>query len=144
MNREFRFRVFDHINKTMNEGHSFSMAASGLCSFFDLDGEWKLAENDRHIVMQFTGQYDKNNIRIFEGDIVKAYRANSNLGGQGDIYKVYYDQKHCAFGYWIIKSDNKSRVGQPLYTSNGKPFLLGNTDTEVIGNYYQNQDLFKN
>jgi hypothetical protein len=91
-------------------------------------------------VCRFTGIHDKNKKEIFENDYVKAFRGNTYLGDQNDIYQIVWSQRHCSFAYKCVKSDRESRVGR-IAESNSHPYFLSSPRTEVIGNTYDNPEL---
>ena len=75
-------------------------------------------------VGQFTGLVDKNNVRIFEGDIIKT--------DDGRIGVVYYSSEKTAFVAKNIKTYKEIQH----WTSQVK-------SSEVIGNIYDNPELMK-
>ena len=80
------------------------------------------AENgDGYILMQYTGLKDKNGVKIFEGDIVKAGRGDSVLTAAID-----YDNNVAAY------------VFRGTYC-----FVSEYADFEVIGNIYENPELLE-
>lgn len=96
-------------------------------------------------VGQFSGLFDKNGKKLFEGDIVKVVYAEKRtyLGVKYDdeielIEQVFYAEKNACF---MLRLDND---GIPLY----RPLHDFDTpikikEIEVIGNIHDNADLLK-
>lgn len=76
-------------------------------------------------VGQYTGLTDENDVKIFEGDIVKTYDPDDSLA------VVVYDESETQYGIVI---DN-------IYYCLGEHFR--GIDSEVIGNIYDNPELIK-
>jgi len=82
-------------------------------------------------IMQYTGKKDKNDVDIYEGDIVKLAKEDvKNFDHREDLIRevVYIDN---AFMFGTVK-DSLSRY----------PFGLID-ELEVIGNIYENSELLK-
>lgn len=80
---------------------------------------------DPKTVGQFTGEYDRNGKRIFEGDILK--RTNGNK------YVWYIDYKNCAFCANQSNCNYACELGE----------LLDMIELEVIGNIHDNPELLE-
>ncbi|HFE0897702.1 TPA: YopX family protein [Streptococcus agalactiae] len=81
---------------------------------------------DNYILMQSTGMFDKNDVEIFEGDIVKLrYTITSDF----ELFKV----NQFRGGSWRI--DNRRR---------GSELWLRKEVCEVVGNIYENPELLEN
>lgn len=80
--------------------------------------------------------------KVFEGDIVKAFKPNSGIDWKDDLYLVEYDINFSQFVLRCISSKNKNRVGKIAMKANNQPYLLKNI-TEIVGNKIDNKDLVK-
>ena len=80
-------------------------------------------------VGQFTGVYDKNDRRIFEGDIIRIPDDYDTYGmNAGEVYEVYF-----GFGGFRLK---------PKYRKNARGYFLEDSgEVEVIGNIHDNPEL---
>jgi len=127
MNREIKFRAWDGKNMLLNVG-----VHPHLCSDLshddeyykdNQDGRWIIGLGfDSYKVMQYTGLKDKNGKEIYEGDIVKYTQHLFNTESteiRVKVVKWKYDK-------WGIY---ETRAGE--------------SDIEVIGNIYENQELLK-
>lgn len=79
---------------------------------------------DQIELMQFTGLTDSNGKKIFEGDIVKGY--------WNTIFVVYFDESYLQFR---SRKDNGREREIDYYG--------GSHNFEVIGNIYDNPELFE-
>lgn len=91
------------------------------------------------IIQQWTGAYDKNGVKIFEGDIVAYYEWDD----EEPVVKVIVPSKNYPGGYYITDPDfDVDKYGCGDYCS-----LLGYyhrpADWEVIGNIMENPELIK-
>lgn len=135
--KKLKFRAWDKESKIMING--FALDAQGNILFTKKrspDGKYKYSQvdgydNDRFIVMQFTGLLDKNGKEIFEGDIL--------------IVKQLHDGDECVWrqpaGQAIpfeIKWDDDLRgfhlPARVQYSSH---------HYEIIGNRFENPELLQ-
>ena len=99
----------------------------------EIESPFRTSEVDPRTVGQHTGRWDKNNVKIFEGDICKyRYGASTYIG------KVVFNTRAC-----IFEMRRTEIVG--FHGERGtKAQLLNHIDkVEVIGNIYDNPDLLE-
>lgn len=109
--REIKFRVWDKKAKKMINWDLICVNWSPRA----------LKSNFHYDVMQYTGLHDKNNVEIYEGDIIKFVHRN---GGKLTMAKVYYDEDGACFEL-----------------DSGWNGLSDTADNEVVGNVYENKNL---
>lgn len=117
MSREIKFRFWNKDEKKFIYPKDSRIMGTfiSMASFKAFDCE----------IEQFTGLKDKNGKEIYEGDICRAFKANSYLDGK---YIVEWCDKK---GRWKYKG-NSYQIGSS-----------GNLKCEVIGNIHENPNLIK-
>lgn len=120
--RDKNYRVWDRKNKVM----IYSFEYSEPYEFFEMPAY------DRDDIMENIGMRDKNNVDIYEGDIVKYTISYPNFAGEETITPVVYMnsvylEAECGF--------------YPFMKSNGG--LPAARTVEVVGNIYNNPELVK-
>ena len=128
--REIKFRAWSikgktmwHINKQMTlsiEGDSWQIRDNAISNRFMCS--WH--EDEKGILMQFTGLKDKNGKEIYEGDIICPDKNNQNEKTVGSV--EWHEQLAC----FIVRY--KDGTGW-------KSFI----EMEVIGNIYENPELLR-
>lgn len=119
-NREIKFRVWDGERMTSQIRLEF---AHGLRLVSTDDLGFGRIGDDKCVLMQFTGLNDKNDQKIYEGDILKCL---SNPGLIRGI--VVYEN-----GSFGIRDNENQWQGM----------LANKNPCEVIGNIYENIDLLQ-
>lgn len=139
--RKIKFRVYDKENKIMNY-----LDLEDLCEddyWFDGETEvWNVLhdcnnEQEKFVLMQYTGLKDKNGKEIYEGDIVlyQDWECCYEGGGNDSFTNkgiVEYNESNCCFNVTERATIDREDV---LYE--------GNEDLEVIGNIYDNPELLE-
>lgn len=115
MSRQFRFRIWD-------------LEDNQMCGPYDLTDSFYNHTSNRGKspivapLMQFTGLLDKNEIEIYEGDILKYV-----LEGMEPLEFTEYTEE-------VVFTNG-------CFELNGCPLYVGNEIGEVIGNIYQHKHL---
>lgn len=122
MNREIEFRVWDKDHKVMYDWNEISIEKDQV---FSSDGDIYISY-DRCVLMQWTGLKDKNNNKVFEGDILK-----STVDGKLLAWKVMF--KDGCFGIRNISSDGGENHAE--FHAINSPYYF--SDRVVINNIYE-------
>lgn len=129
MNDRFKYRVFLKYNQIMYEVDSFCyLQGLNKCVLHFKEGGQKTLKNSDFELMQCTGLKDKNDILIYEGDIVKN---NQNL-----LYSVEFKEFERQTKFCLKRIENPDYYPH-ISTWQG----IGYKDQknyEVIGNIYVN------
>ncbi len=126
-NRIIKFRAWDNVNKRML-GPFGPFCRLGEYDLLYLDGHLDVPAEDNLEFMQFIGIKDKDNIDIYEGDIVE-YRMRGGISADPNIYIDCIKLSKTCCGH-ELNDDIIINSWNYLYHT-----------FEIIGNIFQNPDL---
>ena len=132
--REIKFRSWDKLAKKMSNSYNlqrqptfnsehngkFCISTISPSGWLGFDG---FSENERQIAMQYTGLKDKNEVEVYEGDIIKY-----------DFNELNYRIEFLNAGFIARRFYENIENLYPTEFDYGK-------ECEVIGNIYENKEL---
>ena len=124
---ELKFRVWDTHRKTIYPAQEIRFKNNELLAVWRTHGERCLVEGAVPI-MQYIGAKDKNDIEIYEGDVIR-----ENAGEKYRDYVVRWSDGKCGF---IADTKALCKVFPCLNQGTAK-YL------EVVGNIYENPEMVK-
>lgn len=131
MNRKIKFRAWDKAKQMWSNYKSYD----GTLYFMDKNlGCWYGSYHERYKdfdLMQYTGIKDINNIEIYEGDIVKLSKENSDFK---EIGIVKFDENKAS--YVLETQDDDISYNISYYNYHKVHY-------RVIGNIYENKELLE-
>lgn len=125
MSRELKFRVWDHhLNKF---------------AYFDIFTSWGNIPSDcKENIQSFTGICDKDEVSVYEGDILKVKGFFRSESEEYSIGVVEWNEHDC--GYLINIYKNGKSDWQFFYINE----IRERNDFYVIGNIFETPELLKN
>ncbi len=136
MNREIKFRAWHIDNKEMVLWSTLKQSAFnyGECKlFYDVF----VGKRPDYCLMQHSGQKDKDENEIYEGDIVNIKWETDSKGGYMQSSDAYCEHEVIC----VVRFDN---MAFRFYQKDGKQFSKRNDSSIcVIGNLFENPELIK-
>lgn len=143
MTREIEFRGYDESIGLWRYG---SLLVDGWLTYICqiIQGKIVRWRVNPQSVGEFTGLRDKNDKKVFEGDILLWIRKNVYIDGRpiqdfSDKCIIYYDNNKCGFRF-RCKLDCGSCIGNLVFSDDRSK----ESYIEVIGNIYDNKELLNN
>ena len=123
MTREIKFEAWHELSKTMFVWEDISINGRNNCIIHITKGVFPTDGTENAVILrQSTGQFDKNGVEIFGGDIY-------TMGEDNIRYKVVFEE-----GQFIGNQiGNRSLAGLSYWLNR----------IEIIGNIHQNLELLK-
>ena len=131
MNRKIKFRAWDKVkqiwcNYKIDDGTVYFMDNDTGCLYRNYPGKYENFD-----LMQYIGIKDINNIEIYEGDIVKLSKENSDFK---EIGVVKFDENKASY---VLETQDDDVSYNISYYNYHKVYY------RVIGNIYENKELLK-
>jgi uncharacterized phage protein (TIGR01671 family) len=149
--REIKFRAWFYDGSDQATGEMLTLGECMSEDYVQVHPDGSIEPYDEcTILMQYTGLKDKNGVEIYEGDILaaKVHRSfTERVYWQGEpdaICEVRWDYS----GFRLTATGKQDRRYADFWDFTD-PYMAGNlammenTETEVIGNIYENGDLLK-
>lgn len=136
--REIKFRVWDKTNKCFALEDSFVIGNNGTVYLWKSDNSLTCIK--KFEINQFTGLLDKQGVKIYEGDILRADRLDSeNKEWLGVVKHNSYGGLCLYYNKYISNTDKTLQT--PIQDPQNAIWIKQHC--EVIGNIYENSELIK-
>ncbi len=145
--RNLKFRVWDDLNKKWLLGYDYQNLGGfsilgEVMAFGEYQGminSFSLQDWDKIIVMQFTGQLDKNGKEIYEGDIVKrtgTFELNGKVPSKLKLPPLNVPMK-------VFFHDGQYKITKAKDSTNHhlNGLIIKMSGIEVVGNKFQTPEL---
>lgn len=129
--REIKFRAWDKVkqiwcNYKIDDGTVYFMDNDTGCLYRNYPGKYENFD-----LMQYIGLKDINNVEIYEGDIVKLSKENSDFK---EIGVVKFDENKASY---VLETQDDDISYNISYYNYHKVYY------RVIGNIYENKELLE-
>lgn len=150
-NRELKFRLWNKNAKDFIKDGGNRIVYFDLINFSYYCSVNRLENLNDYVVQQFTGLFDKNNVPIYEGDIIKhgcttqEYESVVSYNAPSFIAKTFFYRRNrglsATLDSWDIMWEKKGieAFNEGYYMGNRD--FTGENYLEVIGNIFLNPEL---
>lgn len=129
--RNIKFRAWDTNNK--NWAYQDGIATTFPHDIMRPDSPYQVLTLNRENIelMQFTGLLDRNDVEIYEGDLVRQVKYRSDRAIGGETYEIVWSKTNASL--------RLKAVGEDFWLS----FNQVRKNIEVIGNVHENPELLQ-